>query len=74
MDLRMKINHIIALIKHSWRSIIDLDLSWCNLNFQNFKDLSNCFKEIALKNAEIYDLPNIKGTLRSLNLSYNPFH
>ena len=49
----MKMNHIIALIKHSWRSIIDLDLSWCNLDFQNFKDLSHCIEEIALKDAEI---------------------
>lgn len=72
MDLRRRMGPILALIDHSWRSLIDLDLSWCNLGFQNFKDLCDCLKQIGLRDAEIYNGGIKKGTLRSLNLSYNP--
>ena len=72
MDLRNKLEPILALVNHSWMSLVDLDLSWCNLDFSNIKNLFDALKKNTLKEADEFHQGVIKGILRALNLSYNP--
>lgn len=71
IDLSQQMEAIVALIEHSQLSIIDLDLSWCNMNFQNMLDLYECITRMGQEDAEVYNNGKTRGSLRALNLSYN---
>ena len=71
--MRSQFETVIALINHSWKTLTDLDLSWCNLDYKCFHELYQCLKSAAIFDSQIYAQNCMNGTLRSLNLSYNPF-
>ena len=54
--------------------MVDLDLSWCNLNFLNLKDLFQYLIAVGVQDAKQYKDNKVRGILRHLNLSYNPGH
>lgn len=64
---------ITKLIDYAQDSLIDLDLSCCDMNFKNFVCLSNKIKGICIEDAEKFNNGELRGTLRKINLSYNPF-
>lgn len=72
IDLSKQTSSVIILIRHSKLTLIDLDLSWCNLNFQNFKSLCECIKLNGFEDAENFNGGKKRGSLRSINFSYNP--
>jgi len=63
---------ITQLIMKSYKSLMDLDLSWCSLTLDNVISLFECLREIGQQDALAFNDGIVQGTLRSLNLSYNP--
>ena len=55
MDLRNQMDAIIALINCSKDSLLDLGLRDCNLNLNNFNELSACLRKLG---QEAVDLGN----------------
>ena len=64
---------MVQLIHLSYKTLFDLDLSWCNLSFENAQELLQCLKDKATDIAETYYSDKIHGTIRYLNLGYNSF-
>lgn len=52
IDLSSQFDPIIKLMGYSQISLMDLELSWCNLNLQNFCQLAQCFKMMTKEDAE----------------------
>lgn len=73
INLQHQLDAIVDLILYAQESLLDLELSWCNLNLNNFITLSNCIKKVSHEDAECYNGGVRRGTLRKLNFSYNPF-
>ena len=73
INLRSQLDGIIELINYASASLMDLELSWCNMNLDNFASLAACIKQTGLDHAEQENNGVRTGTLRKLNLSYNPF-
>lgn len=71
--MRNQMDGIIDLIEHAADSLLDLELSWCNLNLSNFIDLQQCIRQVGINHADRENKGVRTGTLRKLNLSYNPF-
>ena len=64
---------VLKLIEKCFFTIIELDVSFCNLIFKNAFDLFSSLEALAQEDAEIYTNGIIKGSFRKLNLSYNSF-
>lgn len=63
-----------TLLDKSQRSLVDLDLGWCNLNFSNIKDLFAKIISISLNDARHCEDGKVRGVFRHLNLGFNPMH
>jgi len=72
MDMNKDMETIIKIIERSYQSLIDLNLSECNLSFRNSVDLFKNLTLFGMMDAKYYNNNKIAGMLRSLNLSYNP--
>ena len=72
MDLSDQSKQLARLIDHCFNSLIDLDLSFCQLTVSNLKDIFEVLQTRGEDDAMSYNAGIIKGTLRALNLSYNP--
>lgn len=71
--MKNQMDAIVELIRFAQESLLDLELSWCNMNLDNFIALSNCIKTNVQEDADSYNEGVRRGTIRKLNFSYNPF-
>ena len=74
MNLSNHSKELALLIDHCFNSLIDLDLSFCNLTVTNVKDIFEVLQSRGEDDAMSYNEGIIKGTLRAINLSYNPLY
>lgn len=54
IDLRRQFKPILQLIELSFKTLMDLDLSWCNLSFENAHELFKCLMAKARQHADIW--------------------
>ena len=62
------------MIDRSYNTLVDLDLSRCNLSFENSLDLIKILRICGQNLADSWYNGQIQGTIRYLNISYNPFN
>lgn len=72
IDLSRQVSYLNMIIEKCYCSLLDLDVSWCNMSFNNVKELFKCLCSIGLQDAKSYDDGQVRGTIRMLNLSFNP--
>lgn len=73
VDMSRQFKAVTRLIELSFKTLIDIDLSWCSLSLQNAENLFETLIEKAKYLAETYYNGQIQGTIRYLNLAYNLF-
>ena len=58
----------------SCRTLVDVDVSWANLNYRNLKEFFKIIINTAQQDAKQYKDGKVRGVIRQLNISYNPCH
>lgn len=64
---------VMDLVDYAQESLLDLELSHCSMDLNNFNSLARCIKNIGQEDAERHNNGVRRGTFRKLNFSYNPF-
>ena len=72
MDITKSIDAIIGLINATFYTLMELELSNCNLSLENLMEIFECLIESGVQEAKDCNDGFIRGTLRTISFADNP--